>query len=399
MKKVLFLAFIAVLLSGCNNHSEVRIIFPVLEKECPDFEKKFPAKLAEISHEFTQCNRIQAIRYSSFEEAEWKMIHFFFPDGIPESRFWAEFDYDLFQQVILSDPSSMFYPFDSIVKYANITIADSEDGLVRIYTWERPHSHGMSDFETLTQYRWKGKVKIQDPPKPEFEGDLPSEAKAVYSVRGNGKTYYLVSYYFEEWSSLASMSFDAFVLTKKGLKPVRLFNTEEGLSESIGVEYIIPDWFIKANLGEGYEWLGYYNPDEKIYYLPESDYYLSDRYLRYCFDGNCFDVKKGMVANPFISPSLRDYVCLAKQLETRRNKIRIDLMEDETYRYAAWETGDDIIDEPEIIILNGIFDEELSSYVFMNEGYEYRVNEDDVSVLKEGKLVSRWEVYNRWLDE
>lgn len=399
MKKVLFVALFAMLLSGCNNHPQEKIIYSVLDKECPTFEKKFPAKTVEVSCEFAKDDSSWVIRYSSFEEAEWKMFHFYSPEGIPESRFGAEFDYDLFQQVILSDTSSMSYPFDSIVKYANITIADSDDGLVRIYTWERPHNHTMSSFETITQYRWKGKVKIQNPPEPEFEGDFPSEAEAVYTVRSNSKTYYLVSYYFKSCSNYASKSLNAFLLTKKGLMPVALFDTEYGPADNISFDYSIPDWYFRANLGEGYDWLGYYDRKNRVYYSCNSEFYLSDRYIRYVFDGNRFVMQEESAANPFLSPLLHDYVFLEILLETKRNKIRIDLMEDETYRYAAWKANDRMLDEPEIVILGGSFDELSSSYVFMNNGCEYRVNDTSVSVLKEGKTIANWEVYNRWLDE
>ena len=399
MKKVLFVALFAVLLSGCNNHPQEKIIYSVFDKECPAFDKKFPTKTAEISREFAKDDRTWAIGYSSFEEAEWKMVHFYFPEGIPESRFWAEFDYDLFQQVVLSDTSSMSYPFDSIVKYANITIADSDDGLVRIYTWERPHVHAMSTFETITQYRWSGKVKIQDPPKPEFEGDVPSEAEAVYTLRSNGKTFYLVSYYFKSCSNYASRSLNAFQLTKKGLKPVALFGTENGLADNISFDYSIPDWYFRTNLGEGYDWLGYYDRINRVYYSCGSEFYLNDRYLRFVFNGNRFVMQEESAANPFLSPSLYDYVRLEILLETKKNKIRIDLMEDETYRYAAWKANEKMIDEPEIVILNGRFIDSLSSYVFRNEEYEYRVNEESVSVSKDGKIISSWDVYNRWLQK
>ena len=395
--KTLLVVVSVVVLSGCDGPFQKKK--SVLDKECPAFENRFPVKQAEISKDFTQDDCTWVIEYSSFEEAEWKMIHFFFPDGRPEIRYYAEFDYELFQQVILSDNSSMSYPFDSIVQYANITIADSDDGLVRIYSWEEPHPWTMSDYTELIQYRWEGTVLIQGEMDCEEEFCPIAEARSFYVINANDKTYYLVSFYFEEWSSLAYMSFDAFELTKNGLKPVLLFNTEEGLAENIGFEYNIPDWYFKANLGEGYDWLGYYDPDKCIYYLPESSFDLSDRYFQYYFDGDCFNLKEGTVANPFLSPLLRDYVCLVKLLETRRNKIRIDQMDAKTYRYAAWRIGEQMISEPEIVIMDGFFDEASSSYVFMNEGYEYRVDEVDVRVLKNGKLISRWEVYDRWLDE
>lgn len=387
-------------LLGCHNEHHLQTnYYSVLDEECPTFEKQFPVKQSMIDKSFTKDDRTWVIEYSSFEEAEWKMVHFFFPDGIPEIRFWAEFDYDVFKNVVLSDTSSMSYPFDSIVRYANITIANSSDGLVRIYTWEWPHIHSASSFETLTQYRWKGKVLIQGEKECDCEYCPSYEARNIYTIEEKGETFYLVSNYIKEWSSLAYMSFDAFVLNRSGLKPIALFSTEDGMVDHIGFEYNIPDWYYRANLGEGYDWLGYYDQINRVYYLPEEDYYLSDRYFQCIFDRDRFVIKKESVGNPFLSPSLSEYSLLVELFETKRNKIRIDLMDDGTYRYAAWKAGGRMADNPELVIWNGVYEDPTSSYVFYNEGYEYRVSDTVVGVYKDRGLVSSWEVYDRWLTQ
>lgn len=307
-------------------------------------------------------------------------------------------DFTGFKKRVVSSPSTMSCSFDFLRKKEGFSIVDSDDGLVRIYTWEAPHFWTMSDFQEIIQYKWNGKVLVQGEKECDWEYCPTSEAQHIYTVHGESKTYYLIPYFFKEWSSLAFMSFQAFELTQEGLMPVGIFGGKDG-SESLDFEYNIPDWFFKANLGEGYEWLCYYDQENRIYYHPETDYYLSDRYEKYVFDGSYFVLTEESSANPFLSASLHDYKSLVELFETKRNKIRIDLMEDETYRYAAWKAGDKMIDDPELVILNGTFDEASSKYVFINDGYEYQVFDNQVSVIKGGKQVAKWEVYNRWTDE
>lgn len=386
------------MLLGCNCHQE-KNYFSVLDKACPAFEKKFPFKQAEISKEFAKDDLTWIIEYSSFEEAEWKMIHFFFPDGKPENGDEAKFDYGLIKQLVLADTSSISYSFDSIIKYANITIADSDDGLVRIYTWEEPHNSTMSNYDELTQYRWNDTVLVQGKKGNHCQYSPSLEAQDIHTLNANGTTYYLVLYHLTISVDLSFMSFNAFHLTKDGLEPVELFRTRNGLSNSISFEYNTLDWFYRVNLGEGSDWLGYYNKESNVYYHPESYYALSDRYIQYIFDGNFFAFKEGTVANPFLSASLQEYNHLVRLFETKRNKIRIDQMDDKTYRYAAWKEGDKMIDDPDMVILNGHFNNTLYCHVFMDEGYEYRVYDAGVFVFKDDTLITRLDMYNRWWDE
>lgn len=310
------------------------------------------------------------------------------------------FDFEEFKQMLSSNPSSMLDNFDSLCINENIDIVDSEDGMVRIYTWEDVENAGtMSNYYDIIQYRWNDKVLVQGEHESDCEFCPSSLAQKIYTINGKDRTYYLVKYYFREWSSLAFASFQAFELTEQGVKPVDLFYDEYGGIDNLSFEYNIPDWYFKTNLGEGYDWLCYYDKNSRIYYHPDSEYDLTDRYEKYVFDGNVFVLKDASAANPFLSPSLHDYKHLDRWFETKRNKIRIDLMEDETYRYAAWKATDKMIDNPELVIMNGSYDDGLNRFVFLNNGYEYHVYESYVDVEKDGKQVGKWEVYNRWLDK
>lgn len=307
------------------------------------------------------------------------------------------FDFEEFKQMLSSNPSSMLDHFDSLCINENIDIVDSEDGMVRIYTWEDVENAGtMSNYYDIIQYRWNDNVLVQGEHECDCEYCPSSLAQKIYTINGKDRTYYLVKYYFREWSSLAFASFQAFELTEKGLKPVDLFFDEYGGIDNLSFEYNIPDWYFKTNLGEGYHWLCYYDQINRIYYHPDSEYDLTDRYEKYVFNGDKFILRDTSAANPFLSPSLYEYKYLVRWFETKRNKIRIDLMKDETYRYAAWKATDNMIDNPELVIMNGSYDDSLNRFVFFNNGYEYHVYDSYVDVEKDGKQVGNWSVYNRW---
>jgi hypothetical protein len=73
--------------------------------------------------------------------------------------------------------------------------------------------------------------------------------------------------------------------------------------------------------------------------------------------------------------SLQEYSTPGVILETSKFRIRIDLMEDETYRYASWGINKQMSDEPDIILKDGILEFDGSGgnhhYVFKNKNYQY----------------------------
>jgi hypothetical protein len=388
----------SLILCCCSNKNEKCDDCEALGIVTRTFEEKFPKKTVSVDPLYIKNGKVFKISFSSMEEAEYKITHCLGADK--PDYIYSGASYDIIKKVICSDASAMLWPFDSLCKNENLSIVDSDDGLVRIYTWEDVENMGTaSNYYEIVQYRWNDKVYVQDESDCDCEYCPASIPLHFYTIKSKNKTYYLVSYYLREWSSMSFRSFQAFELTKKGLKPVDLFYEQNGGIDHLDFEYNIPEWYFTANLGEGYDWLCYYDSVNRVYYHPETEYNLNDRYAKYVFDGEKFVLKDASAANPFLTPSLHEYECLVRLFETKRNKIRIDLMEDETYRYAAWKTSDKMIDDPELVIMNGTFDSDLSRFVFINNGYEYQVFEDFVSVVKDGKQVGKWDVYNRWADE
>ena len=57
--------------------------------------------------------------------------------------------------------------------------------------------------------------------------------------------------------------------------------------------------------------------------------------------------------------------------------IRVDMMSDDSYRYASWSLGHDISSKPDLIVMGGAMTDDgslhLEYYAFKNGDYEYEV--------------------------
>ena len=362
----ILLALIALLFSCCDNVSN-----------------KPRSQTFNIGTHYVKDGKSSSITFSSMEEAERELIHYFFPNGMPIDELPFDrhvFDYDLFEQIVRSNASSMNYPFDSLQHYANIDIIDSPDGNVRYYTWDYPHAHTMSDFHTIIQYRWNGKVLCQKPDTSEDNWYVLSP-NSLHILKGKTYNYYLTTAYFRESSNIGYMNFEISKLTKKCLKTVDFWNAS--------YEYFISDWYFRTS-GEGYDWLDYF--DEKtatLYVAEEDELCLTDRYLCYQWDGSDMKlVEMETVANPHLYPELCEYQRVELFMRTSRNIVRVDQMSNGTYRYAAWKANETMLSKPEIVITGGSYDGD--HYVFHNKGYDYYVDDNEVKVTKTGKTIGLW---------
>lgn len=337
-----------------------------------------------ISSRYVRAGEEPVLVCSSIADAESKIVDYFFKD---EDSDYDEFDYDLFEEAVRAFPEeAMNYDFDRIKEWTSVEIFDTDDGNVRVYSWTYPPEGTMGTYGNILQYKWRGKVKFGTftHDRDEFELDT----RGLYTL-DNGK--YIRFEYLREWSTQAYASAKAYRLTRRGLQAIPLFETEDGLSEMIDLEYCIPDWYFRAGRGEGYGWLFFFDDSKKTLYYPSSEEYnfLSDRYVPYVWDGKTMHPKRE-VGNPFLYPSLQEYESLALLGRTSRNLIRIDYMADGTYRYAAWPSLSEMYDRPELVI-NGGFLNKAGKWIFKNQGVVYNVSESDLRVIKGGKEIAHWE--------
>ena len=87
---------------------------------CDNLSDKTRSQIFNIGSHYVKDGQSKSITFSSMEEAEQKLIHYFFPNGmsideLPFDRY--AFDYDLFELIVRSNASSMNYSFDSLHRY------------------------------------------------------------------------------------------------------------------------------------------------------------------------------------------------------------------------------------------------------------------------------------------
>lgn len=336
-----------------------------------------------ISSAFAQAGEEPVLVCSSIAEAESKIIDYFFKDND-----FDEFDYYLFEDAVNAFPEeAMKYDFKKIKELTGIEIFDTDDGNIRVYSWTYPPHGTMGSYGNILQYKWRGKVKFGT--FIHEQDELEHSTNGLYTLE-EGK--YIRYEYFREWSSQAYALAKAYQLTEDGLQAVPLFETEDGLSEKIDLEYNIPDWYFRAGKGEGYNWLFFFDYSKKTLYYPSSPEYnvLSDRYVPYVWDGKTMHPEPE-VGNPFLHHSLQDYESLAQLGWTSRNLIRVDKMTDGTYRYAVWPTEETMSDRPDLVVNGGFRTDDSGEWVFKNHGIIYCISESKVRVLNNGKEIAKWD--------
>ena len=222
-----------------------------------------------------------------------------------------------------------------------------------------------ADGNTLTR-------KDPDSAKDETFGD-GTYVQSIITIDGpGGKPTYLVDCYFKASSSEGMRYMTAMQLKDGYLRKVPLFNTpNEGLTNYLSIDYIIPDWYFRTD-GHGWDWVMRYDKASGRLYLPkvDEDMCMTDRYDIYSpvngimqyqsTDGGCW-----------LYEGLRNFERFICMYHNDRRVIRIDVMPDGTYRYATWAKGVPFDRKPEIIIEGGQLSDDGKHLIFNNEGYTY----------------------------
>ena len=158
------------------------------------------------------------ITFSSFEEAEWKLLN-----EVSEQEL-----FEAFGKVLMSDPSSMDFPFDSLCQEKVISSpVVSEDGLVRFV--------GMSNDilqmppSMIVQYKLNGEVRVIGTESetarnyslcPITVDSFKKENSTVYYVWGNG----------DPKNTWMGHRMRAYELDNNGLHPAFLYEGENAQS-------------------------------------------------------------------------------------------------------------------------------------------------------------------------
>lgn len=287
-----------------------------------------------------------------------------------------------FSKSLLEDTCTFYYDFPYLTDSTDIVnIAASEDGNVRIYSWDTQLGGTMICWDNVIQYRsdgilksFEGSIWSIEESQEDNEMDFGCWTKAIYTFKRNdGQTIYVTESYFRESSSYGYSTLDAFYISDGKLKMIEDAFVTPNDNFHIGIEYIIPAWYFLTD-GKGWDWIFSLDRNTQTFYVPVvDDLELLDQYDLYRFNGTKF-VYAGREGGYWLHSSLRKFERLEKLAHVGKFLIRIDRISSGNFRYSSWNGTEDMTKKPDIIIENGRYDKEKNEYSFINGKYTYYIN-------------------------
>lgn len=277
-----------VILSACGSKHD-----SPTETNMPSFEPTFPQKSVWIH---SDSNDSIEITFSSMEEAEWKLLHT-----------TQDFDFlDAFEKILLSDPSSLDYPFDSLFQNENLCElyppVKSDDGNVHCFGICPHVAHELPMMVAF--YKLNDKVyKAKESERAE-DCYYCIRPDTIYKFCTDNSTIYLVWGYNGNTGSGASYGLFAYELDNTGLHPAHVFNEggvfsgREEDRQSLCVEICPNDELYDELEKTGFRSLGYFDPNESAVYIQtyihkEMDEYgcstqMINHYRKFIWNGKKF---------------------------------------------------------------------------------------------------------------
>ncbi|MBS1797536.1 MAG: hypothetical protein JSS81_27175 [Acidobacteria bacterium] len=188
--------------------------------------------------------------------------------------------------------STLAYKFPVLAK--SIFIATSDDGRLRVYSWDLEGGGTMHEFGRVYQFRGAdGKVYSRGEEPSEEEDGAGSFVTDVYSVAAKKGTAYVVCSTFigstqDHYQSATGFRIDGDKLVDK----VELFRTKEGLTDALSFEY---NFFSVVDRRERPVRLILYDKKTKSLRIPVvvndkkfPNGRVTNRFITYRFDGEYF---------------------------------------------------------------------------------------------------------------
>jgi hypothetical protein len=200
----------------------------------------------------------------------------------------------VFKENLLNDTknaATLKYSFASLGKL--LTIATSDDGKFRIYSWDMETGGTMHEFSRVYQYQGADGKVYSKPESEAAEGDAGSFVYSIFTQKtNNGNVYAVCSTAIlsntENYQTVSLYKIEGNALKDK----VKLFKTKEGLTDSIGFEY---DFFSVVDRKERPIKLISYDQATKTIRVPiviqDKKFPLgkvTNKSISYKFDGNYF---------------------------------------------------------------------------------------------------------------
>ncbi len=291
-----------------------------------------------------------------------------------------------FAEYIKYDPATIHYPFCKLrdLEEDPLRIVDSDDGRVRFYGWDTHMGGTCISWNTLYQISDKGKVYTYEGMPDSGVGEESMLVTGIYRLPHHHKKYYVICFYFREWSSLSMYSAYTYELKDRELKRIKLFKDFEGNSvDHIWYEYNSPDYYFRIARALDFDYHFYWDEKNNSLYYPlgrkNNGLIMSDRYVPYHWNGKTLE-PQAETGNPHLCASLQNYACLVQAVSTHSYFIRIDSLDNGRLRYAAWNNGISDSPEPDMLLENGVNKD--GRYYFRNETTTYAVTQEDWPVLE-----------------
>lgn len=188
---------------------------------------------------------------------------------------------------IKNNPSSIDCKFKPLTDSKTISIVTSADNSFRIYSWDTWLGGTMQNYKNLFQFKSDGKVHTLT--FDYGEGDMGTYFTDIFSLKANGKIYFLGVSGGSESSKYAYEVIRAYSINDSTIDDsVKLIKTASGLHNSIFIEY---DFFSVADRPERPLKLIKYDADKKIIYIPIVWEHgkVTNKFIRYQFTGQYFE--------------------------------------------------------------------------------------------------------------
>jgi hypothetical protein len=186
-------------------------------------------------------------------------------------------------------PLTLAYRFD-LLRKDDIDIVTSGDKLLKIYSWDTWLGGTEHHFVNVFQYKSGDKVysKVSRDTTTWGLDEYTPYYSDIFSLRANGKTYYVAVNNGIYSTKDVSESVKIFCIENNSLNDtVKLIKTETGLQNEINVYF---DFFSVVDRPERPLRLIKYDPLKKIIYIPiiYEDDKVSNRFILYQFTGQYF---------------------------------------------------------------------------------------------------------------
>ena len=343
--------------------------FDGISESHPSYESVYSSDLAHLAEHYRDAFQplqpeyswhdlylvAQTDTYITYEEV-WS----FRGEGIHESYEWTTFvkeDGRRLKKVISKTDLERFFEDYPELEGSDMGDYESaistgllEDSLAFVYAWGGGHDDiYYYDLHLIKPYLSEEAQKLVSANGIAKRGIVLNELKDILCTvkTSKGETFYL---------NECNDAIMAYTKTDEGYVPIAVFDNGNGLKRFI--HPLKGGWFSSKPDCKSF----IFNESNKKLYVPKVRTVVNDEgkdiipyndhYDVYQFDGEHF-ISKGEEVAYWLHPSIQQFESLVYCGKTEEYLLRVDRMDDDTYRLAAWKNKDDMKDAPDILVEGG----------------------------------------------